>query len=84
MREFDREIVDLKGHVALTSFARPGHLKHFAEHLGCPYVGLADPERNSYQSLGLCRGALRAIAPPRAIWAIYVSRCTERSGTPSS
>ena len=68
MWEFDREIVDLEGQVVVISFARPDHLKRFAEHLGYPYVWLADPERNSYQSLGLGRGGLRAIAPPRAIW----------------
>ena len=44
MREFDREIVDLGGHVAVTSFARPDHLKRFARHLGYADVGLVDPE----------------------------------------
>ena len=68
MREFDREIAELEGQVAVISFAQPDHLKRFAEHLGHPYLWLADPERKSYRSLGLGRRGLEAIAPPRAIW----------------
>ena len=68
MREFDREIAESEGQVAVISFARPDHLKRFAEHLGYPYMWLADPERKSYRSLGLGRRGFGAIAPPRAIW----------------
>ena len=68
MREFDREIALLQGRVAVISFARPDHLKRFAERLGHPYLWLADPDRKSYRSLGLGSGGLLAIAPPRAIW----------------
>ena len=68
MREFDQEIASLQGQVAVISFARPEQLKRFAERLGHPYLWLADPERRSYQRLGLGRGGLLAIAPPRVIW----------------
>ena len=68
MREFDREVAELEGRVAVISFARPDHLKRFAEHMGHPYLWLADPERRSYRSLGLGRRGFGAIAPPRAIW----------------
>ena len=68
MREFDREIATSQGRVVVISFARPEHLKRFAEHLGHPYLWLADPDRQSYQRLGLGRGGLLAIAPPRVIW----------------
>jgi hypothetical protein len=33
-----------------------------------PYLWLADPERASYNRIGLGRRGLSAIAPPRAIW----------------
>ncbi|GAC1661130.1 MAG: hypothetical protein PVS2B1_18780 [Candidatus Dormibacteraceae bacterium] len=69
MREFDQEIADLDGQVAVISFGRPDHLKRFAAHLGHPYLWLADPERRSYRSLELGRKGLLAIAPPRVIWA---------------
>ena len=68
MREFDQEIATLQGQIAVISFARPDHLKRFAERLGHPYLWLADPDRRSYRSLGLGRRGLGAIAPPRAIW----------------
>ena len=68
MREYDREIAERQGQVAVISFAQPGHLKRFAERLGHPYVWLADPGRISYRRLGLQRKGLSAIAPPRVIW----------------
>ncbi len=68
MREFDEEIADLKGRVAVVSFARPDHLKRFAEHLGHPFLWLADPTRLSYEHLGPRRRGVTAIAPPRAVW----------------
>lgn len=68
MREFDLEIANLKGQVAVISFARPDHLKRFAEQLRHPYLWLADPERRSYRSLGFGRRGLSAIAPPRVVW----------------
>ena len=68
MREFDREIAEKQGQVAVISFAQPGHLKLFAERLGHPYLWLADPKRTSYQHLGFERRGVGAIAPPRAIW----------------
>jgi peroxiredoxin len=68
LREFDREIAALQGQVAVVSFASPQHLKRFAEHLGHPYLWLADPKRQSYHRLGLGRRGLFAIAPPRAVW----------------
>ena len=68
MREFDPEIAELNGQVAVISFARPDHIKRFADHLGHPYLWLADPGRRSYRILGLRRGGLMAIAPPRVIW----------------
>jgi len=68
LREFDQEIAELKGRVAVVSFATPDHLKQFAERLGHPYLWLADPRRVSYMHLGLRRRGLRAIAPPRAVW----------------
>jgi hypothetical protein len=67
LREFDRDIAELDGQVAVISFARPDHLKRFAERLGHPYLWLADPERRTYRSLGLGRRGILAIAPPRAI-----------------
>ena len=68
MREFDQEIAGLKGQVAVISFASPDRLKAFAERLGDPFLWLADPERRSYRHLGLVRGGLGAIAPPRVVW----------------
>lgn len=68
MREFDAEIAQNDGQVVVISFARPDHVKRFAEHLGHPYFWLADPERRSYRSLGLRRKGLGAVAPPRVIW----------------
>jgi peroxiredoxin len=68
LREFDQEIAMLGGQVAAVSFARPEHLKRFAEQLGHPFLWLADPKRASYQRLGPRRRGLGAIAPPRAIW----------------
>jgi hypothetical protein len=67
LREFDQEIAALHGRVAVVSFASPGHLKRFAGS-GHPYLWLADPERQSYNRLGLGRRGLFAIAPPRAVW----------------
>ena len=67
MREFDVEIARLNGRVAVISFARPSHLKSFAQHLGHPYLWLADPERQSYKHLGPRRRGLFAIAPPRVV-----------------
>ena len=58
----------VEGRVAVISFAGPEHLKRFAEHLGHPFLWLADPSRLSYKRLGLGRGGLLAIAPPRAVW----------------
>ncbi len=57
-----------QGRVAVISFAAPDHVKRFAEHLGHPYLWLADPGRLSYRRLGLGRRGLTAIAPPRAVW----------------
>jgi hypothetical protein len=68
LREFDQEIASLHGRVAVVSFASPGRLKHFAEHLGHPFLWLADPKRLSYKRLGLRRTGLAAIAPPRVVW----------------
>jgi len=68
LREFDQEIAELHGRVAVISFASPDHLKRFAERLGHPYLWLADLKRLSYKRLGLGRRGLFAIAPPRAIW----------------
>ena len=69
MREFDSEIAELKGRVAVISFATPDHLKGFAERLGHhPFLWLADPKRISYRRLGLGRRGPMAIAPPRAVW----------------
>ncbi len=67
MREYDSEIAENDGQVVVISFARPDHVKRFAEHLGHPYLWLADPERRSYRSLGLKRKGLGAVAPPRVI-----------------
>ena len=69
MRELDQEIAELNGQVAVISFARHDHLKRFADHLGHPYLWLADPERRSYRRLELRRRGPGAIAPPRVIWA---------------
>ncbi len=68
MREFEQEIETLQGRVAVISFARPEHLKRFAEHLGHPYLWLADPERRSYKQFGLRRRGFMSIAPPRVVW----------------
>jgi peroxiredoxin len=68
LREFDQEIAELQGRVAVISFASADHLKRFAERFGHPYLWLADPKRLSYKRLGLGRRGLFAIAPPRAIW----------------
>ncbi len=68
MREFDEEIAELKGRVAVVSFATPDHLKRFAERLGHPFLWLADPRRLSYEHLGPRRRGLMSIAPPRAVW----------------
>ncbi len=58
----------MQGRVAVISFARPEHLKRFAEQLGHPFLWLADPERQSYRHFGLGRQGLMAIAPPRVVW----------------
>ena len=68
MREFDQEIAKSQGRVAVISFARPEHLKRFAEHLTHPYLWLADPERRSYRHFGLGRRGLMSIAPPHVVW----------------
>jgi len=68
LREFDQEIAKSQGRVAVISFAGPEHLKHFAERSGHPFLWLADPKRLSYKCLGLGRGGVAAIAPPRAVW----------------
>lgn len=68
MREFDQEIAGLGGRVAVISFASPSQLKRFAEHLGHPFLWLADPKRASYRHLGSRRRGPLAIAPPRVIW----------------
>jgi len=68
LREFDREIAESHGRVAVISFAAPQQLKRFAERLGHPFLWLADPQRLSYTRLGLGRRGLMAIAPPRAVW----------------
>jgi hypothetical protein len=68
LREFDQEIANLQGQVAVISFASPDHVKRFAERLGHPFLWLADPRRLSYKRLGLGRRGLMAIAPPRAVW----------------
>ena len=68
MRDFDQEIATLHGQVAVISFARPEHVKRFAEHLGHPFLWLADPERQSYRHFGLGRRGLMAFAPPRVVW----------------
>jgi hypothetical protein len=68
LREFDHEIAELKGRVAVISFASPDQLKRFARRLGHPYIWLADPTRLSYKRLGLGRRGPMAIAPPRAVW----------------
>ncbi len=68
MREFDQEIANLQGRVAVISFASPAQVRRFAERLNHPFLWLADPRRLSYKRLGLERRGLMAIAPPRAIW----------------
>lgn len=68
MREFDAEIAGLNGQVAVISFAGPGQLKRFAQHLGHQYLWLADPSRTSYKHLGPKRKGVLSIAPPRVIW----------------
>jgi peroxiredoxin len=68
LREFDQEIAARQGQVAVISFASPEHLKAFADHLGHPFLWLADPQRLSYERLGPRRHGLAAIAPPRVIW----------------
>lgn len=67
LREFDTEIAEHDGQIAVVSFARPDHVRRFAEHLGHPYLWLADPERRSYLRFGLGRKGLFAIAPLRVI-----------------
>lgn len=52
----------------MISFATPAQLKRFAEHLGHPFLWLADPKRLSYAHLGPRRRGPLAIAPPRVIW----------------
>src|SRR5260370_41581726 len=61
-------MAESQGRVGVVSFARPDQLKRFAEHLGHPFLWLADPTRLSYKHLGARRRGLMAIAPPRAIW----------------
>jgi hypothetical protein len=68
LREFDQEIANLQGQVAVISFASPAQVKRFAERLNHPFLWLADPMRLSYKRLGLERRGLMAIAPPRAVW----------------
>jgi hypothetical protein len=68
LREFDKEIAESKGQVAVISFAKPDQLKRFAEGSGHPFLWLADPQRLSYKHLGLGRRGPMAIAPPRAVW----------------
>lgn len=68
MREFDQEIASLQGRIAVVSFASPSRLKPFAEHLGHPFLWLADPNRRTYERLGLRRRGISAIAPPRVVW----------------
>jgi peroxiredoxin len=67
LREFDHEIAELQGRVAVISFASPDHLKGFAERFGHPYRWLADPKRPSYRRFGIGRRGLFTVAPPRAI-----------------
>ncbi len=57
-----------QGQVAVVSFATPKHLKVFADHVGHPFLWLADPQRSSYKRLGPRRRGLGAIAPPRVVW----------------
>jgi hypothetical protein len=68
LREFDLEIANLQGQVAVISFASPAQVKRFAERLNHPFLWLADPRRLSYKRLGIERRGLMAIAPPRAVW----------------
>jgi hypothetical protein len=68
LREFDPEIAELKGRVAVISFAAPDHLTRFAAHSGHPFLWLSDPKRLSYKRLGLGRRGPMAIVPPRAVW----------------
>jgi hypothetical protein len=68
LREFDQEIANLQGQVAVISFASPAQIKRFAERLNHPFLWLADPRRLSYKRLGIERRGLMAIAPPRAVW----------------
>jgi peroxiredoxin len=68
LREFDQEVETRQGQIAVVSFARPEHVKAFADRLGHPFLWLADPNRSSYQRLGPRRQGVGAIAPPRVIW----------------
>jgi alkyl-hydroperoxide reductase/thiol specific antioxidant family protein len=68
LREFDQEVATRQGQIAVVSFARPEHVKAFADRLGHPFLWLADPKRSSYQRLGPRRRGVGAIAPPRVIW----------------
>jgi len=63
LREFEHEIVQHDGQVVVISFARPDHVRRFAEHLGHPFLWLADPEEPGTETQGL-----GAVAPPRVIW----------------
>jgi len=67
LREFEQEIAKSHGRIAVVSFASPDHLKRFADALVHPYLWLADPGRLSYGHLGLKRGGLFAVAPPRVV-----------------
>lgn len=68
MREFDQEIAELDGRIAVISFASPEQLARFAGRLRHPYLWLADPDRASYRELGLGRRGLRAVLPLRVFW----------------
>jgi hypothetical protein len=68
LREFDQEIANLQGQVAVISFASADHVKRFAERLNHPFLWLADPARQSYKRLELERRGVMGVAPPRAVW----------------
>lgn len=84
MREFDKEVADLGGRVAVISFADPDRLARFAQRLNHPYLWLADPARASYRALGLGRGGVGAVVPLRVIRDYIRSRWAGRSGGPNS